>query len=141
MTQSSRPRRILYCRCAYAKVVPIETKDQVLRDLCESGVAFDAVPDLCEMSARSDPTLKDLADTSDHDLVIAACYPRAVKWLFHAADAKLPDSGVEVLNMRTEDPQAVSLQLLGGTGQMPVSQESDARESGATEAAAPKEVF
>ena len=139
MTESSRPRRILYCRCTFAKVVPIETKDQVLRDLCESGVAFDAVPDLCEMSARRDPTLKDLADTQDHDLVIAACYPRAVKWLFHAADAKLPDAGVEVLNMRTEEPETVSLQLLGGTGRMSVSDEQEPKEPAATEAAAGKE--
>lgn len=122
MTQSPKPRRILYCRCAFAKVVPLETKDQVLRDLCESGEAFDTVPDLCEMSARKDPTLKDLADTTDHDLVIAACYPRAVKWLFHAAQVKLPDNGVEILNMRTQPPETISLQLLGGTGQPPVSQ-------------------
>ena len=117
MSQPPRERRILYCRCAYAKVVPLETKDAVLRDLCESGVAFDTVPDLCEMAARRDPVLKDLADTADHDLVIAACYPRAVKWLFHGADAPLPQEGVEVLNMRTETPETISLQLLGGTGQ------------------------
>jgi len=116
MSQPPKPRRILYCRCAFAKVVPLETKDAVLRDLCESGVAFDTVPDLCEMAARRDPTLKALADTADHDLVIAACYPRAVKWLFHGADAPLPDHGVEVLNMRTETPETISLQLLGGTG-------------------------
>ena len=33
---------------------------------------------------------------------IAACYPRAVKWLFSAAGAPLPATGVTVLNMRTE---------------------------------------
>ena len=48
--------RILYCHCAYAKVVPEETKEQVLEQLADSGVAFEAVADLCEMSARKDPT-------------------------------------------------------------------------------------
>jgi len=42
--------RILYCHCAYAQVVPKEVKEAVLKKLCESGVAFDAVADLCEMS-------------------------------------------------------------------------------------------
>ena len=44
--------RILYCHCHYAQVVPTEVKETVLRQLAESGVAFDAVADLCEMSAR-----------------------------------------------------------------------------------------
>ena len=34
--------------------------EEVLRRLGESGVAFDAVPDLCEMSARRDPALRTL---------------------------------------------------------------------------------
>src|SRR5688572_13675380 len=59
MTKSPR---ILYCHCAYANVVPQEVKNEVLTKLAESGVAFDAVPDLCEMSARRDPALKELAE-------------------------------------------------------------------------------
>ncbi|MEX2214051.1 MAG: hypothetical protein WD768_07990 [Phycisphaeraceae bacterium] len=111
---TDKKTRILYCRCAYAKVVPLETKDEVLRRLCDSGEAFDAVPDLCEMSARRDPALKSLAQSSkDGECVkIAACYPRAVKWLFAAADAKLPEENVEILNMRTETPEAVTSRLL-----------------------------
>lgn len=105
--------RILYCRCAYAKVVPLEVKDVVLRKLSDSGVAFDAVPDLCEMSARRDPALKQLATASEGGCVkIAACYPRAVNWLFAAADAKLPKQNVEILNMRTQTAEAVVERLL-----------------------------
>lgn len=111
-------RRILYCRCAFAKVVPLETKDHVLRALSDAGVAFDAVPDLCEMSARKDASLKQLAELNrdggeGEELVIAACYPRAVKWLFHAAGVTLPDEGVEVLNMRDMDGPTVALRVLG----------------------------
>ncbi len=108
----SDDKRILYCRCAYAKVVPIETKDEVLRRLSDSGEAFDAVPDLCEMSARQDPSLKQLADGGN--LKIAACYPRAVKWLFAAGGAKLADEGVEIANMRTETPDDVCKLVLDG---------------------------
>ena len=92
--------RILYCHCAYAQVVPKEVKEDVLKRLCGSGAAFDAVADLCDMSARKDPALKKLVESGD--VKIVACYPRAVKWLFHAAGAPLPKEGVEVLNMRDQ---------------------------------------
>src|SRR5438270_9984111 len=100
------PPRILYCHCQYAQVVPPEVKEAVLRKLGESGVAFDAVADLCEMSARQDPALKRLADGGA--VKIAACYPRAVKWLFHAAQADLPLNSTEVLNMRVQSADEVA---------------------------------
>ena len=90
--------RILYCHCQYAQVVPAEVKEAVLRDLAESGVDFEAVADLCEMSARRDPALKRLAESGA--VKIAACYPRAVKWLFGAANAPLSAATTEIINMR-----------------------------------------
>ena len=112
----SKSSTILYCRCAYAKVVPQDVKDDVLRRLTESGAAFDAVADLCEMSAKGDPALKQLAASSaGAGLKIAACYPRAVKWLFSAADAPLPKDGVHVLNMRTDTAEEVAQGLLSAS--------------------------
>lgn len=110
----SQPQpRILYCHCAYAQVLPKEVKEEVLRQLAASGVAFDAVPDLCEMSAKGDPSLKQLAAGGNGGVKIAACYPRAVKWLFAAAGTPLTDGGVEVLNMRVEPAEKVVFALLG----------------------------
>jgi len=97
--------RILFCNCTYAQVVPREVKEAVLRKLCESGVAFDAVADLCEMSARRDAALPRLADGGA--VKIAACFPRAVKWLFAAAQAPLALDAAEVLNMRTQTAEEV----------------------------------
>lgn len=97
--------RILYCHCAYAQVVPKPVKEAVLRGLCEASVDFEAVADLCEMSARRDPALKRLADSGA--VKIAACYPRAVKWLFSAAGAPLPPEQAEVLNMRVESSDQI----------------------------------
>jgi hypothetical protein len=110
---SSKAERpcILYCHCAYAKVVPPEVKAEVLRRLTESGAAFEAVADLCEMSARKDPTLKRLAATSPTR--VAACYPRAVQWLFSAAGAPLDDDSA-VLNMRTQTADEIVDALLEG---------------------------
>lgn len=89
--------RLLYCRCAYAKTVPDGVKNAVLKRLCASDQPFEAVSDLCEMSAQNDPRLKELAACGK--LKIAACYPRAVKWLFHAAEAPLSED-VQIVNMR-----------------------------------------
>ncbi|MDB6064727.1 MAG: hypothetical protein JWR26_935 [Pedosphaera sp.] len=101
--------RILYCHCQYAQVVPPEVKEAVLRQLSDSGVAFDAVADLCEMSARQDPSLKRLADGGA--VKIAACFPRAVKWLFHTAKADLSPEHAEVLNMRALSAEEITAAL------------------------------
>ena len=105
------PPRILYCHCQYAQVVPKDVKDAVLKKLCESGVAFEAVADLCEMAARRDPSLKRLA--SGGTVKIAACFPRAVKGLFHQAAADLQPNSTEILNMRTLTIDDICKRLLG----------------------------
>ena len=101
---------ILFCNCTYAKVVPKEVKREVLEALSASGISFHAVPDLCDMSARNDPALQRIANSGP--LKIAACYGRAVKWLFHAAKSPLPTEGVEILNMREEDAESIVAKLL-----------------------------
>ncbi len=108
----TRPR-ILYCNCTYARVVPPSVKRDVLRRLSDSGVAFDAVPDLCDMAARKDPALARIA--ASPCTRIAACYPRAVRWLFHAAGHPLPDDGVDVSNMREQTADEVVERLLADT--------------------------
>jgi hypothetical protein len=91
--------RILFCHCNYAQVVPPEVKAGVLEKLCASGQSFEAVADLCEMSARRDPALNRLAD-GEAPVKVAACYPRAVKWLFGSCKAPLDGERTEVVNMR-----------------------------------------
>lgn len=102
--------KILYCNCTYAKVVPADVKQEVLRQLSDSGQAFDAVADLCDMSARRDPALQKIAGGGCTK--IAACYPRSVKWLFHAAGVALPKKDVTVLNMREDSAATVVKELL-----------------------------
>ena len=105
MTESPR---IIYCNCSYAQVVPKEVKAEVLRRLCDSGRPFEAVADLCEMSARRDPMMQDLAEGP---VKIAACFPRAVKWLFSAGQAPLGSGQTEVLNMRVSSAEEISARL------------------------------
>jgi NAD-dependent dihydropyrimidine dehydrogenase PreA subunit len=103
-------RRILYCHCAYDHVVPQAVKDEVLRRLQASGVPFDAVPDLCALAADQRDKLRQIA--AERPLRIAACFPRAVRGLFAAAGAPLPEDGVEILNMRTLSADDVVAGLL-----------------------------
>ena len=105
-SQADDATRILYCRCAYAQVVPAAVKDAVLEGLAAAGRGFEMVPDLCEMAARRDPHLAELA-RGDRPLTIVACWPRAVQGLFVLADATLPKEGVEILNMRTDTAETV----------------------------------
>jgi hypothetical protein len=99
------PTRILYCHCAYARIIPPEVKSEVLTRLSSSSAEWDSVPDLCEMSARRDEHLATLV--SGGALRIAACYPRVVRALFQAAGSPLP-AETRILNMRTETPEQVT---------------------------------
>jgi hypothetical protein len=82
----------------------------VLKQLGDSEVAFDAVADLCRLSAEKSKTLQRLSDSDD--LRIAACYPRAVRALFEAAGYPLPEAGVSIHNMRQENPAQIVAGLL-----------------------------
>lgn len=135
----SEHRPILYCRCAYAKVLPEDVKDSVLERLIDSNLPFESVSDLCEMSARKDPGLVPLSQQAG--LRIVACYPRAVKWLFSAAgaaiqtDSNQSDSShsdakqpvyIEVVNMRTDSADTVCAKLGIGKAETTEGAESQA---------------
>lgn len=100
---------LLYCNCTYAQIIDPAVKAAVLRPLCDSGRSFEAVADLCEMAARRDPALRRLAAAPG--VKIAACYPRAVKWLFASAGAPLDPAQTEVLNMRELTAEQVTARL------------------------------
>ena len=45
-------------------------------------------------------------------MTIAACYPRAVRWLFSSAGAPLDKERVAILNMREETAETVTDAML-----------------------------
>ena len=51
-------KRVVYCHCAYAKVVPPETKSEVLKKLCDSGKPFDGNRALLDLAGRLRERLK-----------------------------------------------------------------------------------
>ena len=107
-----RPKRIVYCHCAHYGLAPKAARDSILGLLSSLGVAFDPVADLCGLAARRDPMLKEIAEGGP--AAIVACRPRAVRWLFAAAGAPLPEEGVEVLDLRSRPPAEVTDRLIEG---------------------------
>jgi hypothetical protein len=115
--------RLIYCHCAFAQVLPKDVKHGVLERLGESGVDFECVPDLCEMSARRDPMLAELSQLPA--VRIAACYPRAVRGLFTAAGCSLPKT-TEIVNLRVLNADDAAAALLSSK---PVTESADGETS------------
>ncbi|MDJ0836322.1 MAG: ferredoxin family protein [Acidobacteriota bacterium] len=112
MTAATQTReKIVFCNCAYTRILPTKVKEKVRNQLIESGVEFEDVEDMCRMAAERDPKLAEM--TEGETVKIAACYPRAVKWLFHAAGADLDEEKVDVLNMREQEAGEICEALLG----------------------------
>jgi hypothetical protein len=128
---SQKKHRILYCHCRYAQVVPREVKEAVLKRICEADFDFEAVADLCEMAARKDPSLARLASAGA--VKIAACFPRAVKGLFHQAGADLDPNCTEVVNMRVLSAEEAAAAVLSDElkPNLPVSKAASAAAPGA----------
>lgn len=102
--------RILFCQCSFARVLPPEVKAAVLSGLADSGRAVTVVDDLCGLAARKDPLLENLSRGGAFK--IAACYPRAVRWLFAAAGLTLDPTHTQIVNLRVKNAEAALAQLL-----------------------------
>ncbi len=105
--------RILFCRCAGAQVLSETAKTVALERLRAAEREFEAVDDLCRRCARRDPAL--LRWIAAGPIKIAACHPRAVQWLLVAAGAAVSPDAIEVVNLRTDAPDAAVERLLAPT--------------------------
>ncbi len=101
---------ILYCHCAYADVVPEETRRAVRAALDRADDHVEVVADLCGRAAEGDPLLKRLAEADAGPLHVVACYERAVRHLFDVAGTPLPGAAT-VHNMRTEAAETILARL------------------------------
>jgi NAD-dependent dihydropyrimidine dehydrogenase PreA subunit len=108
---------IIYCKCIHRELVPLESREYILKDLSQSGLNAIVVDDLCGLAARHAPVLKVWAQSQK--LTIIACYERAVRSLFDMADAPLPDdSPVKILNCRSLTPENIMDDVKkGGSGE------------------------
>ncbi len=92
---------VIVCKCSQARVVAAEAVEVVLRELADRHVPCQVVDDLCRLAGRRSEALACLATAKRP--VIAACFPRAVKWLFAAGGAQLDVERAKFVNMRSGD--------------------------------------
>ncbi len=109
---------ILYCHCAQFETICPDTKEAVLAGLCRARSAFTAIPDLCRLAADRDPALGRMCDSEDFR--IAACYPRAVRWLL-ARCGDQADIPARVSNMRADPPETIIDTLTAGGQTQPAN--------------------
>ena len=92
---------ILFCQCAYAKLIPDETLCSVQNQLDASHVAFQRVEDLCFLAAKKHPELRQFVESREKKIILA-CYPRAVAALLnHAGISSTACNDIEMINLRT----------------------------------------
>ncbi|MBA4387938.1 MAG: hypothetical protein C0404_08145 [Verrucomicrobia bacterium] len=120
--------RVLFCNCSNSDIIADATKTKVLAALAGRGVEVMVLADLCRAVARRDARLEKLRGFKD--LRIVACYPRAVKWLLHAAGIEL-DESVQLFNMRTQEAEGIVAALFrdidtAGSSDVAVPQDADA---------------
>lgn len=107
--QSAAAARILYCHCAHTSLLGDAVREAALKAVIRSGLAYHAVSDLCELAARRDPVLAELAAADG--LTIVACHQRAVRCLFAAGGAALPSGAAAFFDMRTESAEDIAARL------------------------------
>ena len=108
VAETAKQPRVVFCGCSYYDIIPRASREQILIGLRQNGVALEVVPDLCGLAANRDPRLETWADASS--LTIVACFPRATRWLFHAAGIPL-DGQARFFNMRTQSPEEIIAQI------------------------------
>jgi len=72
-------KKVLFCNCG-AKLIGTDRQEDISKYLKETGNAFVEISDLCGFSVDRKSEIRDLFTTNDEMLIIA-CYPRAVRLL------------------------------------------------------------
>lgn len=106
---------ILYCPCSDRARFPDSAKSPLREALASLDAELWIVSDLCGMAARKDPALTRLARLPR--LAVVACRPRAVRWLFHRAEAPLAEDAL-LFDLACQSPGEI-VQTLAAQGFQP----------------------
>ena len=99
------------CQCQNAGLISEAVYSQVLDALKSTSQPVVCVDDLCALAAKKDPLLRQW--TEQEELVVCACFSRAVKALFSHAEVKLPEAA-RIFNLRTQSPEEIVPMLVSG---------------------------
>jgi NAD-dependent dihydropyrimidine dehydrogenase PreA subunit len=101
---------VLFCQCKNAEIISSPLRGEIQGWFLQKRAAHVCVDDLCGMAARKDPHIQEW--TAEDNLIVIACYPRAIRWLFAMAGADLKDNAL-ILNQRVLSAQEIIGQLSG----------------------------
>jgi NAD-dependent dihydropyrimidine dehydrogenase PreA subunit len=121
VAETAKQPRVVCCACAYYEIIPRTSREQILAGLRQTGVALEVVSDLCGLVANRDPRLHAWAEGAP--LTIVACFPRAIRWLFHAAGVAL-NGQVRLFNMRTQTPEEIIRELMKDDGRLMIEEKA-----------------
>ncbi|MBN2511340.1 MAG: ferredoxin family protein [Sedimentisphaerales bacterium] len=96
--------RVIFCQCKKAAIISDDVREELTQWFHRSQIACEVVEDLCGLAAHKDERLVQWAQQDE--LIVVACYERAVRWLFSAAGAQLKND-VRVLNQRVQGAQEI----------------------------------
>jgi NAD-dependent dihydropyrimidine dehydrogenase PreA subunit len=96
----------LVCSCSQRGLIPPAAVDTLCAELATQGWQTKVVPDLCEMATQTPTTLRELAQA--RDFLVAACRPRAARWLLHLAGVARPVSQIQFQDLRPRSPAPAS---------------------------------
>lgn len=109
---------VIFCQCKNAEIISAEVKAGIADWFKANQVIVVCVNDLCGLAAKKDERLRQW--TADENLIVIACFGRAVRWLFALGGAEMKDTA-RIFNQRVQSAQEIierleSLHL--PTGQM-----------------------
>jgi len=117
---------ILLCRCTRSHKVADAAYNRIADGLTTAGIPFLSASDLCGAAAAANGPMLHWARLPG--LRVVACYPRAVRWLFHRAGAALTND-VQLHNAAAGDPEAIlaalATELPSACDKMPQDQPQD----------------
>lgn len=113
---------VLLCKCVHYDIISRTAREEVSRSLLNCDAEVQMVADLCGLAASRDPRLQEWAQTPS--LAIVACFPRAIRWLFHAAGAQLAPERARFFNMRTQSPEEIARELMQDDGSWMIEKKS-----------------
>lgn len=103
---------ILFCNCAHSDVIAAEVKKAAREAVALRNARVISVDDLCGLVARKSKALQEL--NGRNNLIIVACYPRAVTALLQKAGIA-PESDCMILNMRKMPAKDIAAAIAGYT--------------------------
>lgn len=108
----SSTNRITICTCASRSLIDKEKAAKLAAVLQKGGYEVTVIPDLCEKVSEKSPDLPEIASS-----IVIACYPRAIRSLFHTAGVQ----PVRTADIRNEGVETILHQL--GIAVVPVADE------------------